>query len=165
MRWQRPATVKRFPRQFPAGNGYVLCECAMLCRAISAPRSESDTAGFELPIPCGASKPTDCYSVESNLRRSVSHKRRHSSTISSTMRLFSGEFSGNSLGRTRLILLQIPVLTFRPKCFEPRKTHLGQRRKRALSKRRKVKSRPAAKSPLAMLRLRDSTTIAWDFRP
>jgi hypothetical protein len=33
-----------------AGNGYLLCKCAMLCRAIGAPRSENDTAGFELPI-------------------------------------------------------------------------------------------------------------------
>ena len=32
-------------------NGYLLCECAMLCRAIGAVASGNDTAGFELPIP------------------------------------------------------------------------------------------------------------------
>ncbi len=34
----------------PAGNRYLLCECAMLCRAMDAVRSENNTAGFELPI-------------------------------------------------------------------------------------------------------------------
>jgi hypothetical protein len=33
-----------------AGNGYLLCKCAMLCGAIGALGSENDTAGFELPI-------------------------------------------------------------------------------------------------------------------
>jgi hypothetical protein len=36
----------------------------MLCRAIGALASENDIAGFELPIPFGGFKTTDCYSVE-----------------------------------------------------------------------------------------------------
>jgi len=37
---------------------------AMLCRAIGALASENDIAGFELPIPWGSLKVTDCYSVD-----------------------------------------------------------------------------------------------------
>jgi hypothetical protein len=40
----------------------------MLCCAIGALRSENDTAGFELPIPCGG-QTTDCYSVEHQRRQ------------------------------------------------------------------------------------------------
>ena len=35
---------------FGAGEQYLLCEYAMLCRAIGALASENDAAGFELPI-------------------------------------------------------------------------------------------------------------------
>jgi hypothetical protein len=31
-------------------NRYLLCQRAMLCRAIGAPMSENDVAGFELPF-------------------------------------------------------------------------------------------------------------------
>src|SRR5947209_5913079 len=39
----------------------------MLCCAIGALGSENDIAGFELPIPCGGFRTTDCYSVALSL--------------------------------------------------------------------------------------------------
>jgi hypothetical protein len=53
-------------------TGYLLCRCAMLCRAIGALAGENDTAGFELPIPCGGFRTTDCYSV-AGLNRPLIH--------------------------------------------------------------------------------------------
>ena len=35
---------------FPPGNRYLLCQRAMLCRAIGGLASENDLAGFELPL-------------------------------------------------------------------------------------------------------------------
>ena len=43
-------SVARCEGNFRRGNAYLLCECAMLCRAIDTVASENDTAGLELPI-------------------------------------------------------------------------------------------------------------------
>jgi len=47
------ARKRDFEGDFPRGEQYLLCEYAMLCRAIGALASKNETAGFELSIPCG----------------------------------------------------------------------------------------------------------------